>query len=119
MRICVALLLLLPSAALAAPVPPPKERRAATAAVKVEPGTVLELKELRDSPLPEVFKWLAEQTGKEIVCTFKPTGTFTLPGARQRCGVAEFIDLLNLELARRDLHIIRRERCFVLVAVGD
>src|SRR5262245_53666829 len=108
MRISALLLLLLTSASFAAPAPPPKERRA-RAAEKAQEVTVLELKEFRDVPWSEVFKLLTDQTGKEIVTTFKPTGTFTfLPGDRQRCGVAEFVALLNIELSRRDLQLVTR-----------
>jgi hypothetical protein len=76
----------------------------------------LELREFHATPWPEVFRWLGEKTGLPVSCPYAPPGSFTLPPGGRRCGVAEFVDLVNLQLAPPGYHLVRRETGFELVA---
>ncbi|HEY2148338.1 MAG TPA: hypothetical protein VGH32_10400, partial [Pirellulales bacterium] len=47
-------------------------------------------------PWDAVFKWLANETGKEVVANFKPTGTFTFIGPDKKTyTLPQVIDIIN------------------------
>jgi hypothetical protein len=117
--LALASLALLGAATFAAPVPQPKERPAEPAPARALPdGTVLNLREFRDAPWRELFEWLTEQTGVPVITTWKPCGRINFaPGERRQCSVAEFLTLLNIDLAPRGYQLVRRERCFTIEGI--
>jgi general secretion pathway protein D len=113
--------------ALAAPADEPAKKSAAAAppAAKKTEAPDAEKKiafEFRDKPWSQVLEWLGDQTGLPVVFTdVKPTGTlsFIAPkkdGVSKKYTIPEILDVLNEELVKQNMILIRRPVTFTLVA---
>jgi hypothetical protein len=74
--------------------------------------------EFQEAPWKQVFAWLTKHTDKEVIMSYRPTGTFTFHGQPKKTyTIGEVIDVLNEALAAppQKYQLIHRERHFVLV----
>src|SRR5262249_47200075 len=76
--------------------------------------------EFVNKPWTSVFEWLAEQTGLPVTVHSIPSGTLTLispepDGRPKQHTLSEVIDLLNRQLAKQNLVLIRTTRAWVLI----
>jgi hypothetical protein len=78
---------------------------------------------MHNKPWTPVFAWLSEVTGKPVVTTFKPTGSFSFTGPPNKTySIPEIIDILNEGLsaqATQKYCLIQRERSFILVPADE
>jgi type II secretory pathway component GspD/PulD (secretin) len=75
-------------------------------------------------PWADVFKWLADQTGKPVIAPFKPTGTLTLHNPTgKKYTMPEVIDIINDGLLANSVtqkyYMINRERNFTVVPADE
>jgi type II secretory pathway component GspD/PulD (secretin) len=76
--------------------------------------------ELRDKLWNNVFEWLAEQTGLQVISPSLPRGTFTvISPANKTYTIPEIIDLLNDALMTQKYRLIRLEQAYYLTDVGQ
>jgi type II secretory pathway component GspD/PulD (secretin) len=79
--------------------------------------------EMRNKPWKDVLTWLTEVTGKPVITTFKPTGSFTFVGPPKKTySIPEIIDSLNeglLNSMTQKYCLIHRERSFTLVPADE
>jgi len=75
-------------------------------------------------PWSDVFTWLAKQSGKPLITTVKPTGSFTFvnpPGKTYT--IPEVIDIINEALLSNSptqkYYLINRERSFTVVPADE
>jgi type II secretory pathway component GspD/PulD (secretin) len=74
------------------------------------------------SPWKTVFAWLGEQTGKEVIRTSEPRGTFTFRGDKKKMyTIGEVVDLLNEAMlaGTQKYLLIQRERNFIIVPADE
>jgi hypothetical protein len=79
---------------------------------------LLKYRAFHDEPWTVVYRWLAEQTGIPVVSTVKLPGRFTFV-PRQRVTSGEFLAALNEKLADQGFRLVRKERNYILVPVGE
>jgi hypothetical protein len=66
----------------------------------------------------EVFKWLSSQTGVPFIGSCGPAGTFTFIGPKEaKYSLPEIVASINQALRQQGFALVRRPRCFTLVAV--
>ncbi len=75
-------------------------------------------------PWDAVFKWLANETGKEVVANFKPTGTFTFIGPDKKTyTLPQVIDIINGGLLSasqtQKFYLVNGEQTFTLVPADE
>ncbi len=75
-------------------------------------------------PWDAVFKWLADQTGKEVHYQQKPTGTFSFVGPEKKTyTIPEVIDLINGGLLSNSqtakYYLINNEQAFFVVPADE
>jgi type II secretory pathway component GspD/PulD (secretin) len=75
-------------------------------------------------PWKEVFRWLAEKTGKEVIDTYRPTGSLSVTGpAKKMYTLPEIIDLINEALLSNSptqkYYMINRDRHFIVVPADE
>jgi type II secretory pathway component GspD/PulD (secretin) len=73
-----------------------------------------------DTAWRDVFRWVREKTGKPVIFTIKPSGTFSCvspPGATYT--VAEAIDIINDALMLRKFYLLERPRNYIVVPIDD
>jgi hypothetical protein len=78
--------------------------------------------EFHEAPWKQVFAWLTRHTDKEVIMSYRPTGTFTFHGQPKKTyTIGEVIDVLNEALAAppQKYQLIHRERHFVLVPADE
>jgi type II secretory pathway component GspD/PulD (secretin) len=80
--------------------------------------------EMRNKPWNQVFTWLTEATGKPVIVSPKPTGSFTFTGpAKKTYSIPEIIDIINEGLQAQSRTqkylLIHRERSFSLVPADE
>src|SRR5947209_12530219 len=80
---------------------------------------------MRDKPWTHVLEWFGDQTGMPVILgENKPTGTlsFYAPkegGEAKKYTLAEVLDLLNDELLKQKMLLIRRSGSFTVVAADS
>ena len=75
-------------------------------------------------PWDAVFKWLANETGKEVIYNFKPTGTFSFIGKEKKTyTIPEVIDIINAGLLSasqtQKYYLINGDRTFNVVPADE
>jgi type II secretory pathway component GspD/PulD (secretin) len=71
-------------------------------------------------PWSGVFKWITDQTGKPVVSTFRPTGSFSFispVGATYE--IAEVIDIINEGLLAQKFYLLDNERNWLVVPADE
>jgi hypothetical protein len=105
----------MPTSAAPAPRPLPPKAEVPSKTVKVE---------FVNTPWRKVFRWLIEETGKPVIFTNAPTGSFTYVGPpNKRYTIAEVVDILNEGLLNvnraQPYELIQRQRSFTLVPADE
>ena len=73
----------------------------------------------------EIFRWLTEVTGKPVISSAPPTGTFSFHGPKDKeYTIDEVVDIINCRLEdcqrrERYYYLISRERSFTLVPANE
>jgi type II secretion system protein D len=75
-------------------------------------------------PWDAVFKWLTNETGKEVISNFKPTGTFTFIGPDKKTyTLPQVIDIINGGLLSasqtQKYYLVNGEQYFTLVPADE
>jgi hypothetical protein len=76
---------------------------------------------MENKPWSEVFEWLSKQSGVPVITSFKVAGSFTFigpEGAKYTLPEIEFI-INRALLHQNELALIRRERCFAIMAADS
>ncbi len=76
--------------------------------------------EVRDKPWTAVLEWLSQTTGKPVIYTARPSGTFQfVPPAQKKYRISEIIDILNEALSTQRLLLIRKDQSFLVISTHD
>jgi type II secretory pathway component GspD/PulD (secretin) len=71
-------------------------------------------------PWKGVFEWISAQTGKPVINTTKPTGTFSFtstPGATYELG--EVIDIINEALLAQKFYLLDSEKNWIVIPADE